>query len=204
MSRDTERKLDTKNRDCCKCHDNKTIEFYYRIALSKGDKCYLVKEDNSKSFLRQFAALINSFLGTTTTMTARNTTGNSVTVPIFDGQGTMRFTSHFILVSNNYNDRVLTFEDFNIAHISPTTRVSGFPQLNYTVTADRYEFTVSDAHLYTGSDTSIYAIGLRVTVSSWHNTNLGNLLIAKDVFDPPLTLQSNSRVDVSYKIVVSL
>lgn len=175
----------------------------YKVSIVSGKKKIEI-EDRSNSFLRQFGAIIGSLFGHSSTV--RNTLGQSVIIPGLStsvDSSCRAFTSLAILASNNPNDRFLTFEDFNISMVSPTTRVQGFPTNTITYFADRMEITIQDAYLYSGADSVLYAIGLRCNIY-WVGSDRGAHLIAKDIFDPPLELPSNSRIDLSYKIVVSV
>lgn len=189
-------------------YNTNTVSFFYEITLSKNNNVYCHKIDKSKSFLRQFACFILSLWGVSST--CRNIAGTSITIP-----GLSRSTSSSIcfpfaeltiLFSNNPNDQYLTFDDFNITQVANITRITGYPQLTYVFSADRLEITISDAYTYAGADTSIYAIGLRTLVEYWGSSTALNtrFLFAKDVFNPHLQLLSNSRVDLSYKIVIAL
>lgn len=187
-------------------YNTNTVSFFYEITFLKNNNVYFHKIDKSKSFLRQFACFILSLWGISST--CRNTAGTSTTIPrLFRSTASScnPFTELTILFSNNPNDQHLTFDDFNITQVANITRITDYPQLTYVFSADRLEITISDAYIYAGADTSIYAIGLRTLVEYWGGSALNTrFLFAKDVFDPPLQLLSNSRVDLSYKIVIAV
>ncbi|MEM3871828.1 MAG: hypothetical protein QXE05_04655 [Nitrososphaeria archaeon] len=187
------------------CDDNSTVALFYEVKLSRNDNIYLYKVERSKSFLKQFASIILCIFGISST--CRRFDGVSVNISGLStttGNTVVGLKDHSIFFSTNENDRYLTFDDFTITQPSSVTRIQGYPVLSHMFFADRLELSVSDSYLYSGNDTYLYAIGLRSYIATFGSTINNYLLLAKDVFDPPLGLLSNSRVDLSYKIVISV
>jgi hypothetical protein len=188
-----------------KLFNNKTIDLFLNVKLIKNDDVYFSLNRRSESFLYNFgAALFNNVFNKT--LTCKDITGttftprNSSAFGFVPGDGN---TS--IVLSNASADQTLSFSDYKInTPLTNLTVVSGYPQYNIDNQSNYISLIVSEKWTYTGSDTSITASALYYSSIIDTSNASRRVMIAKDVFNPAITLQNNSLVEFDYIIKISL
>jgi len=185
------------------------IELFLDVKFIKDGKVYLAINKKAESLLRQFAAaLINAMFGlgapcknvNNVSFTPRTSTSSSGTFAFTSGPG-----NTYIVLSANTADQTLSFDDYKIQYsLGNLTRLSGHPQYILGTGSDYLQVRVKDKWTYTGSDTSITASALYYKLVYDTSDSSHQVMLAKDVFNPALSLQQNSLIDWSYIIRVSL
>jgi hypothetical protein len=185
--------------------DNKTIDLFLNVKLIKDDEVYYNLNRRSESFLYNFgAALFN-------VMFNRNLTCKDITGASFTPRASTAFVFYagdgntYIVLSNSSTDQTLSFSDYKInSPLTNLTVVSGYPQYTIDNQSNYISLIVSEKWTYTGSDTSITASALYYYAVFDTSNNGRRVMLAKDVFNPAITLQGNSLIEWSYIIKISL
>jgi hypothetical protein len=190
-------------------HDNKTIDLFIDVKLIKNGDVYFSLNRRSESFLYNFGAvLFNAMYGknltckdiTGTTFTPRPSTVNNSPFAFQQGEG-----NTYIVLSSSTADQTLNFADYKINNpLSNLTVVSGYPQYNVNSQSNYISLTIADKWTYTGADTEITASALYFSYIYDTSGNSRRVMLAKDVFDPAITLQANSLIEWNYIIKISL
>jgi hypothetical protein len=190
-------------------HDSETIDLFIDIKLLKDDNIYFSLYRKAESFLLNFAAvLFNSMFATN--LTCKDVSGNNITPrPSVYNQIPFEFRmgegNTYIVISNSTTDQTLNWTDHKLnVVISSRTLMSGFPQYRVENGTNYVSYKVIDKWAYTGSDTIITASALYYYGVIDTTQNYRQVMIAKDVFDPAIELQSNSLIEWSYIIKISL
>ena len=190
-------------------HDNKTIDLFLNVKLIKDDKVYFSLNRRSESFLYNFGAvLFNAMFNkaltckdiTGASFTPRSANSQSVPFYFYSNEG-----NTYIVLSNSTTDQTLTFTDYKInTPLSNLTVVSGYPQYNIDSQSNYISLIIVDKWTYTGSNTTITASALYYNAIYDTSGNPKRVMLAKDVFDPAISLQSNSLIEWRYIIKISL
>jgi hypothetical protein len=190
-------------------HDNKTIDLFIDVKLLKDNNIYFSLYRKSESFLLNFAAvLFNSMFATN--LTCKDVSGNNITPrPSTYSQGSFEFRrgegNTYIVISNSTTDQTLTLTDHKLNAVIPNrTVVSGFPQYVVESGTNHVSYKVTEKWAYVGSDTIITASALYYSGVIDTTLNYRQVMLAKDVFNPEIELQSNSLIEWSYIIKISL
>ena len=191
-----------------KLHDNKTIDLFLNVKLIKDDEVYFSLNRRSESFLYNFGAVLFNAMFyknlsckdiTGATFTPRQSS-SYIPFQISGGEG-----NTYIVLSNSTTDQALTFTDYKInTPLTNLTVVSGYPQYNIDSQSNYISLVIVDKWTYTGSDTSITASALYYSYVYDTSGNAKRVMLAKDVFNPAITLQANSLIEWSYIIKISL
>lgn len=188
---------------------NETIGLYIDVKLTKNDKVYFSLNRKAKSFLVNFAAvLFNSMFNRN--LTCRDVNGNIFTPRVTTSSfGTFNLVfgeeRTYIVLSNSTNDQTLTFNDFKInTPLQNLTVQSGYPRIVIDLGATYAILKIVSKWAYTGPDTFITASALYYTNIYDTAGNIRQVMLAKDVFDPGISLETNSMIDWSYIIKISL
>jgi len=192
-----------------KLHDNKTIDLFLDIKLSKNGKIYYSLNRRSNSFLYNFGAvLFNAMFGKNLTckditganITTRNSSSSTGSFVFQPGEG---YT--YIVLSASTADQTLSFTDYKInTPLTSLTVVSGYPQYQIDSQTTYISLAIVDKWTYTGADTNITASALYYSYVYDASGNARRVMLAKDVFNPGIELQTNSLIEWSYIIKISL
>jgi hypothetical protein len=192
-----------------KLYDNKTIDLFLDVKLIKDDKIYYNLSRRSESFLYNFGAVLfnamfmknltcKDITGTTFTPRVSSSTGNSF--QFLSGEN-----NTYIVLSNSSTDQILAFDDYKINTPLPNrTVVSGYPQYNIETGTNYVSLKIIDKWTYTGENTVITASALYYKQVVDTAGTGRQVMLAKDVFDPAITLETNSLIEWSYTIRISL
>lgn len=192
-----------------KLHDNNTIDLFLNVKLIKDDDVYFSLNRRSESFLYNFGAvLFNAMFNRN--LSCKDITGATFT-PLQHYTAKVAFNlvggegNTYIVLSDSTTDQVLTFTDYKInTSLTNLTVVSGYPQYNVDSQSNYISLVIVDKWTYTGSDTTITASALYYRDVFDTSGNARRVMLAKDVFNPGITLQNNSLIEFSYIIKISL
>jgi len=192
-----------------KLHDNKTIDLFLNVKLIKDDEVYFSLNRRSESFLYNFGAILfNAMFNkaltckdiTGASFTPRSANSNSIPFYFYPNEG-----NTYIVLSNSSTDQTLTFTDYKInTPLTNLTVVSGYPQYNIDSQSNYISLIIADKWTYTGSDTAITASALYYYAIIDTSGSPKKVMLAKDVFNPAITLQANSLIEFDYIIKISL
>jgi len=186
-------------------HRNSTFELVYNLKIETPEKVIEIS-DISKSFVRAFGAWLSSIFGKS--VSALDITG---TGRIFQLSWNQTTTAYFIwqnqriVFSNNPDDSNLSFSNNKLLQLLPNlTRVSGFPQNQFQEDSSSSQYVITDKFTYTGTNTQLYAMALYADWIIDSSKNIATFMLIKDIFDPPINLDTDSVITASYTLRVQV
>lgn len=180
----------------------------YKVEIQKDGKVKMYC-DVSKSFVRAFGVWLARMFGVN--LSCFGIDGNSYTLRNSDycSNCTNYYWSPIqIVFSSNPNDQNLSWTNYKLASLlGNVTRALGYPQVSYVEDAMSGQIIITDKYTYTGANTLIYAMALYGNwdvASGSFSPSYKTFMLIKDVFDPPLNLETDSVITASYQIKVQV
>jgi hypothetical protein len=182
-----------------------TFDLRYHLKI-ETPKNVIEISDISKSFVRAFGAWLSSVFGkgiftkdVTDTNRSFNFSWSSTSCATFVW-GNQR-----IVFSNSQNDGVLNFTDNKLSQLlTNLTRASGYPQTQFQEDSSGSQYVIIDKYTYAGVNTQIYAMALYADWMIDVYRNYASFMLIKDIFDPPITLETDSVITASYTLRVQV